>query len=86
MDQINDMANQDAREHADCTKSEVLDLLKKSSAEMVAFMDGLNDDDLSRKGSMPAFGGEVTTEQMIEFVIFVSAAQHFESIKAAVGG
>lgn len=86
MDQINAMSNKDARQHEDCTKTEVLELLRKNSAEMVAFVAGLSDDELDCKGSMPAFGGEVTTEQFIEFIIFQSAAQHFDSMKTAVGG
>jgi uncharacterized damage-inducible protein DinB len=85
MDQINAMSNKQAHEHADCTKAEALEALKNNGAEMVAFVAGLTDEDLDQKGSMPAFGGEVTTEQFLGFVIFESAAQHFDSMKAAVG-
>jgi hypothetical protein len=75
----------DSRAHADCTKDEALDALQKNGAELVAFVAGLSDDELDRKGSMPAFGGEVTVHQVIEFVIFQSAQEHFDSMKAAVG-
>jgi hypothetical protein len=53
---------------------------------MIAFVAGLTDEELDRKGHMPAFEGEVTTEQFFDFIIFESAAQHFDSMKAAVGG
>ncbi len=85
MDPINAMSKKQALDHVDCTKDEALQALRENGANMVAFTAGLSDDELDRKGSMPAFGGEVTTEQLIRFVIFDSAAQHFESIKAAVG-
>ena len=85
MDQINAMSDKQAREHADCTKAEALEALRKNSAEMVAFVAGLTDEELDRKGSMPAFGGEATTEQLIQYVIFESAMQHFDSMKTAVG-
>lgn len=85
MDQINAMSDKQAREHADCTKADAIEALRKSSAEMVAFVAGLTDEELDRKGSMPAFGGEATTEQLIQFVIFESATQHFNSMKTAVG-
>jgi hypothetical protein len=85
MDQIVDMANQSAREHADCSKSEVLKLLQKNTAEIVDYYAGLSDDDLDRKGTMPAFGGEVSAEQLAQFVILASAAQHLKSMKTAVG-
>ncbi|CAB1057139.1 hypothetical protein D1BOALGB6SA_1878 [Olavius sp. associated proteobacterium Delta 1] len=52
---------------------------------MVAFIAGLSDDELDRKDSMPAFGGEATVNQVIEFVIFQSAQEHFDSMKTAVG-
>jgi len=85
MDQINAMSEKDSRAHSDCTKVEALELLRKNSAELGAFAAGLTDDDLDRKGSMSAFGGEVTTGQLIDFIIFQSAKQHFGSMKAAVG-
>ena len=85
MDQINAMSEKDSREHADCTRVEALELLGKNSVELAAFAAGLTDDELDRKGSMPAFGGEVTTEQLFDFIIFQSAAQHFDSMRAAVG-
>lgn len=84
MDQVNEMSKKDAREHADCTPAEALDLLRKNGAKLAAYVAGLSDDELDRKASMPAFGGEVTTGQMIDYLIFQSADQHFESMKAAV--
>jgi hypothetical protein len=85
MDQINAMSEKDSREHADCTKAEALELLRKNSAELAAFAAGLTDDELDRKGNMPAFGGEVTTGQLFDFIIFQSATQHFDSMREAVG-
>ncbi|CAB5079517.1 hypothetical protein D3OALGA1CA_438 [Olavius algarvensis associated proteobacterium Delta 3] len=85
MDQINEMSNKQAREHEGCTKADALEQLKHNSAKMVAFAAGLTDEELDRKATMPAFDGEVTTEQFIGFIIFESAVQHFDSMKAAVG-
>ncbi|MDJ0782246.1 MAG: DinB family protein [Desulfosarcinaceae bacterium] len=86
MDDINAMSNQDSQAHADCTQAEALELLQRNRDGMTRFLRGLEDTDLDRKGSMPAFGGEVTVAQLIDFVVFQSAAQHLESIKAAVAG
>ena len=85
MDQVNAMSKKQTQDHVDCTKADALGALRKKSEGMVAFVAGLSDDELDRKGSMPAFGGEVTTEQLIRYVIFDSAMQHFDSMKAAVG-
>ena len=85
IDQINAMSDKDSRAHSDCTKDEALDALRKNGAELVAFVGGLSNDELDRKGSMPAFGGEASVNQIIEFVIFQSAQEHFDSMKKAVG-
>jgi len=85
MDQINAMSKKDAQEHAGCTKAEALEALRKNGAEMVAYVAGLSDEELDRKGSMPAFGGEVNVSQLIDSIVIQSAQQHFDSIKAAVG-
>ena len=85
MDQINAMSDKDAGEHPDCTKAEALEYLRQNGAELAAFVAGLSDEELDRKGSMPAFGGAVTLNQMVDYVIFKSAQEHFDSIKAAVG-
>ncbi len=84
MDQINAMSNDDARKHADCTKAEALAELRKNGAEFAAYVAGLTDEELDRKGNLPALGGEVSVEQMLELVVFQSSRQHFDSMKAAV--
>ena len=85
IDQINAMSDKDSREHSDCTKAEALEALRKNGNELAEFISGLSDDELDRKGSMPAFGGEASVNQVLEFVIFQSAKEHFDSIKKAVG-
>ena len=84
MDDVNAMANEDSAAHRDCTKAEALDLIEKQAAGLIAFLDGLDEAALDRRASMPAFGGSVTVEQLIDGVVFQSAAKHFASIRAAV--
>jgi hypothetical protein len=83
MDQITEMANQHAREHADCTKAEVLDILRKQGQSVVEFIAGLGDAELDRTGHLSAIGGEMTAQQFIEAVILQSGGEHFANIKAA---
>ena len=84
-DQIDAMSNGEAREHTDCTKAEALDALRKNGTEFSAFVAGLSDEELDRQGSMPAFGGEASVEQILERVVFQSDGQHFDSMRAAAG-
>lgn len=85
MEEINAMSDKDSREHADTTKAETLEAMRDNGAKLVAFVSGLSDEDLDRKGSMPAFGGEASVNQIIEFVIFQSAREHIDNIKKATG-
>ena len=85
MDQINGVANQHAREHAGCTRAEVLDVLKKEGAALVAFVAGLSDADLDRTGHMAAIGRDISTQKFVEMVVLMSAAEHFANLKAAAG-
>jgi len=85
MDQINEISKKQAQKLSGCTREEALELLEKNGTRLAAFVEGLSDDDLDRKTHMAAFGGEVSTEQFIEYVIFQSGGQHLESMKAAAG-
>ncbi len=84
MDQINAMSIQQAEENAQCTKDEALEHLRGNRDRIVTYITNLKDEDLDLKGTMPAFGGEVTTRQLFEYVIFESGNQHFDSMKKAV--
>jgi hypothetical protein len=85
MDAIVQMANEHAGEHAECTKDEVRTILRENGEILTEYVAGLDDAELDRSGHLAATGGEVTAEQLIEYVIFQSANEHFGSIKAALG-
>ena len=81
--QINLMANQHARDHADCTRAEVGEILRGSGKTLIDFVHGLDDAQLDRTGYLGAIGGEISTEQLIERVILQSGGEHFAHMKAA---
>ena len=85
MDEINAMSKKWAQKHTHSTKTDALALLREKGDQLVADVAALSDEDLDRKGSMPAFGGDVTAGQLIDYVIFQSGSQHLASMKAAVG-
>jgi hypothetical protein len=84
MDDINAMSKKDSAAHMECTKTEVLERLRRKQDQMTTFLRELDESDLDRKGNMPAFGGAVTVEQLIDFVVLQNGAQHLASIKAAI--
>jgi hypothetical protein len=85
MEQITENANRHAREHAECTKPEVLDVLRDKGGKMIEFAGGLEDSQLDKSGYLPALASNTTVEQFIEVVILRSASEHFKSMKAATG-
>jgi hypothetical protein len=85
MEQITEMANRHAREHADCTKSEVLDILRDQGRNVTEFAGGLEDSELDKTAYLPALGSDITVEQFLENVILRGANEHFQSMKTAVG-
>jgi hypothetical protein len=84
--QIVAMANDHAREHADCTSEEVTGLLRRNAAEMVGYVAGLEDGELERKGFFAFIGVEMSLRQFLEAVILKSGGGHLASIRAAIAG
>lgn len=83
MDQIVEMANQHARQHADTTRTEVLNLLAENGAAMCTYVAGLSDTDLDRTFSMTAMGGDVSILQLVENVVLHSGGSHLDNMKKA---
>jgi hypothetical protein len=83
--EIEQMNAQHAEDHADCSKDEVLGFLRKKGPEIAAYVAGLSDHDLDRKGHLEVVGGDVSAEKFLELVILESGKQHFENMKATTG-
>jgi hypothetical protein len=85
VEQITENANRHAREHAECSKSEVLDILRDHGRKIVEFTGGLENSELDKTGYLPALGSNVTVEQFLESLVLQSAKEHFQSMKTATG-
>jgi hypothetical protein len=83
-EELVEMANAHAREHAACTREEVLGVLRRNGTVLVDYVAGLSDAELDRTGHLALAGGKLTAQQLIEFVILGSGGEHFASMKAAV--
>jgi uncharacterized damage-inducible protein DinB len=72
---------QQAREHANATKEEVLQALRENVIGPAALVRGLTDEQLDRKTSILA--NEMTTEQIIQMILIGHVTGHLESIRSA---
>jgi hypothetical protein len=85
VEQITENANRHAREHAECSKSEVLGILRDHGRKIVEFAGGLENSELDKSGYFSAMGSDVTVEQFLESLVLQSANEHFQNIKTATG-
>lgn len=76
---------QHSQKHADCTKEEVLGILRENGSSVAQYIIGLDDADLDRTASLALAGGTISAQQFIENIIIHSGSEHFASMRAAVG-
>lgn len=77
-------ANAHAREHAGCTKGEVLEILRAGGAAMTDYVAGLDDAALAKTSYFSMMKQDVPAGKFIELVILMSGGEHFASMKKAV--
>ena len=85
MEQIVKMANDSAAEHAECSRGDVLEALRENGDALAAYVAGLEDEDLEKKGYFATAGKDLSARKFIEAAIFMSAGEHLTNMKAAVG-
>lgn len=73
-----------AREHANCTRQETLNLLHQNGAAAVDTIRTMTDDQLDRTSTWP-IDGEVSAQQMIEIHIIDHVREHLASIGSVTG-
>ena len=86
MDAIDQMNAQHAKDHANCTKTEVTDLLRKNGTAIVEYVEGLNEEDINRSTYFSLAGGDVSVKQIVEYVLINGCKEHLESIKTTLAG
>jgi hypothetical protein len=84
MEAIDQMNAQHAKEHANCTKEQVLALLRENGSVFAGYLEGLREADLARTGYLAAIGGDVSAQQLVEMIILHSAADHLTNMKTAI--
>ena len=70
-------------EITDLTREEVLAILQKNGTSLADFVTELDDAGLDSKGQLSLAGGEITTQQFLEYIILQSGGEHLANMKAA---
>ena len=74
-----------AKDYANCTKAETIELLKKGVAVAAAVIRGLSDDQLAKSGIVFTGAPPMTAEQLITGGLLGHIEEHFGSIRKTVG-
>lgn len=85
MDMLNEMNARHAKEYADCTKAETIELLKKGAAVAGAVIRELSDAQLAKSGVVLVGVPAMTAEQLIISGLINHLDEHFGSIRRTVG-
>lgn len=85
MEALDKMNAQHAREHANCTKAETLELYKKNAATAAGVVRGLSDAELDRSGTILTGRPPMTAQQAVERILINHVHDHLGSIRTTVG-
>lgn len=81
MDAIDQMNAKHAEEHVNCTKSEVIGLLKENGSSIISFAAELDDEKLDRTSHLELVGGEISTQEFFENFIIRTGREHLSNMK-----
>ncbi len=76
---------QHAKKHANCTKDEVLGILREKGLSIAEYVSGLDDMDLDRTSHLSLAGGTISVQQFIENIIIHFGTEHLTNMKSATG-
>jgi hypothetical protein len=79
------MNAQHARDHADCTKAETIELHRKGVAMAAETIRGLRDEQLAKGAPLMAGAPPMTAEELITLGLLNHIDEHFGSIRGTVG-
>src|SRR6266852_3797859 len=85
IDRIDELNAQHAKDFANCTRAETVELLTKGAATAVAAIRELSDDDLAKSGTLAPGMPPMTAEQLITRGLLNHLDEHFGSIRKTVG-
>ena len=83
MEELDARNAEQAKEHADCTKAETIDLIKDSAPAAASMLRSLSDTELDRKVQLPPPMPEVTVEMFVGMAMVGHSAYHTQTITGA---
>ena len=85
MDMLHELNAKHARDYANCTRAETIDLHRKGAVAAAAVVRELSDDQLANSGTVLAGAPPMTAEQVIVGILISHIDDHFGSIRKTIG-
>jgi hypothetical protein len=85
MDMLNEMNARHARDHANCTKAETIELHTKGAVAAGAIVRGLSDEQLAKSATVLTGAPPMTAEQVVTGILIHHIDDHFGSIRRTIG-
>jgi len=85
LDRIDEMNAHHAKEYANCTKAETIELYRKGVTAAAAAIRELDDDQLAKSGTVFTDAPAMTAEQLVMGGLINHIDEHFGSIRKTVG-
>jgi DinB superfamily len=85
LDRIDEMNAQHAKDYANCTRAETIELHKRGVAAALATIRGMSDEELARSASLAPGAPPMTVEQIITGGLLHHVDDHFGSIRKTIG-
>ena len=85
LDTLDERNARHAKEHANCTKAETVELYRKGARSAAATIRALRDEDLARRGSLVPGAPPMTVEELISRALLGHIEDHVGSIRKTVG-
>jgi hypothetical protein len=84
MNTIDQLNAQHAEAQRDCTQPEVVALLQRNHAKVIAYLQTIEDADLERHGYLKLFDADVSAAQLFAAILLNSVAKHLDSMEKSV--
>jgi len=79
-----DMANLDFEYHADWSFKQVVAALNENGEKAIAYISSLTDLQLEISSHIASYGGHITTDELIDWILIGTSVEHLENMKRAV--
>jgi hypothetical protein len=79
-----ELANQDFEYHLDWSLEQVVSALNQNGGKAIAYISSLNDTQLEKSSHIASYGGHITTDELIDWILIGTSVEHLENMKRTV--